>query len=135
MFCRHYTKIMKFKAKDKCTPERWERYLKYRRDLRMRNKDKERERDRIRKAKKRLENKEGINEYQRSNYRKSADAAKKQCERRHKREPSRAIRNVTGLFTAGSLTFVEAIERVDDIIAESNAKDVSKRRSGNTAAE
>jgi hypothetical protein len=77
----------------------------------------EREKDRKRKARRRAEKGKEINEAQRQRYRaNSKTESTKQRERRHLREPHRAIRAYTRLYSEGLLTYEQYVKSVDECV-------------------
>lgn len=127
------SELKMYMRKDECTPERWEQYKEYRRQLRLKHLEKERERDRIRKLKKResLSTRDLArqNARHRKNYRKDPNGAAKQNARRHEREPHRAIRAAARLFQNGSIDIIEYNRRTSEIIARvEQATNETKKR-------
>jgi hypothetical protein len=91
------------------------------------NPDYYRQKEKKRAAVRRLRKKDEINEYQRKRYQASGNAeCKAQCQRRHKREPYRIIRNAIRDLQKGVLGFNECLERIDKAIAYSD-QEVVKR--------
>ena len=81
------------------------------------NAQKERKANRERKTAERLRRSDAINANQRACYAKDRElAARKQCARRHVREPHRAIRAATELYCQGLLTDKQYNERINDCI-------------------
>ncbi len=107
--------------RDKVNEDKRKRYQK--------NLEENRKITRERKARERAVRSDAINDAQRRRYSAARELeARKQCARRHVREPHRAIRSATNLYCKGLLTYEQYSERINDSI--SRAERLTPEESG-----
>lgn len=76
-----------------------------------------------------------INELQRRTYASDPKAADKQRQRRHRREPNRAIRGAKNDFEAGLIDHVECARRISEAISDFERLSIVGRKLGRKKAE